>query len=46
VLLWPTAVVHAILSILLGRAWLVAEAASKLPSASSAGLVFFDLKGS
>jgi len=29
VLLWPAAVVHAILSILLGRAWLVAEAASK-----------------
>jgi len=29
VLLWPAAIVHAILSIFLGRAWLVAEAASK-----------------
>jgi hypothetical protein len=29
VLLWPAVVVHAILSILLGRAWLVAEAASR-----------------
>lgn len=29
VILWPAAVVHAILSILLGRAWLVAEATSR-----------------
>lgn len=29
VLLWPAAAVHALLSILLGRAWLVAHASSK-----------------
>ena len=29
VLLWPAVAVHALLSILLGRAWLVAQAGSK-----------------